>query len=172
MKGQTGASLGTPIAFDEDMPTQFSPNNRSRRTCKRLRAAVTDQRAIRFPLKLLVRYTIDGESGWGELVNISSSGALFTTERALPLGKRAELCIDWPALLLRAVHLKLVAEGQIVRVEPGRAALKALKYEFRTSGSSFLRETSMPASRSSRIAVAAVSTRRSPLQVQISNQAM
>lgn len=86
-------------------------------------------------------------------MNISSSGALFTTERALPLGKQVELWINWPALLLEAVHLKLVAKGPIVRVEPGRAAMKIVRHEFRTSSSSFLREASTPECRSNRVAL-------------------
>lgn len=123
-------------------------------------------------MKLPVRYTIAGELGWGELVNISSSGALFTAERVLPLGKRVELWIAWPALLLEAVHLKLVAKGPIVRVEPGRAALKILKHEFRTSSSSFLWEAFTPECRSNRVEVQASSPRGSSLQVQVANQPM
>jgi hypothetical protein len=169
---RTGAGLGTPSALDARMPTQPSSNDQSPRSPNRLAAAVTCQRAIRFPVKLPVRYKIGGEFGWGELVNISSSGALFTTERALPLRMGVELCIHWPALLLEAVHLNLVAKGPIVRVEPGRAALRILKYEFRTSSSSFLREVSMPESRSSRVAVQAASTDGFSLQVQVANQAM
>jgi hypothetical protein len=136
------------------MPTQSSSSGRSLRNPKRLRAAAAAvQRAVRFPVKLPVRYKVGREVGWGELVNISSSGALFTTERALPLGKQVELWINWPALLLEAVHLKLVAKGPIVRVEPGRAALKIVRHEFRTSSSSFLREASTPECRSNRVAV-------------------
>jgi hypothetical protein len=154
------------------MSTQLSSNDQSPQSPKRLGAAVTCQRAIRFPVKLPVRYKIAGEFGWGELVNISSSGALFSTERALPLGKVVELCINWPALLLEAVPLNLVAKGPIVRVEPGRAALRILKYEFRTSSSAFVREASMPECRSSRVAVQAASTDGFSLQVQVANQAM
>lgn len=105
-------------------------------------------------------------------MNISSSGALFTTERALPLGSRVELWINWPVLLLEAVHLKLVAEGPIVRVQPGRAALKIVSHEFRTSSSSFLWEASAPECPRNWAAVQASSTRGSSLQVQVANQAM
>ena len=169
---RTSASLGTPSALDGSMSIQPSLKDQSRRNPKRLIAAATCQRAIRFPVKLPVRYKIGEEFGWGELVNISSSGALFTTERTLPLRKGVELCIHWPALLLEAVHLNLVAKGPIVRVEPGRAALRILKYEFRTASSSFLREASMPECRSNRVAMQAASTDGFSLQVQVANQAM
>ena len=119
-----------------------------------------------------MRYKVGGEFGWGELVNISSSGALFTTQRDLSPADPVELCINWPARLLQAVPLNLVAKGTIVRVEPGMAAAKILSHEFRTSSSSFLREASMLECRSGRIAVQAASTGGSSLQVQIANQAM
>jgi len=122
-------------------------------------------------VKLPVRYKIGGLSGWGELVNISSSGALFTTERALPLGGRVELWIDWPALLLETVHLKLVARGLIVRVQAGRAAVKIATHEFRTSSSPFQREASTPNAGAIKSAEHA-SSRGSSLQVQVANQAM
>lgn len=169
---RTSAGLGTPSAFDASMSIRPSLKDQSRRTPRRLVAAVTRQRAIRFPVKLPVRYKIGEEFGWGELVNISSSGALFTTERTLPLRKAVELCIHWPALLFEAVPLSLVAKGPIVRVEPGRAALRILKYEFRTASSSFLREASMPEFRTNRVAVQAASTDGFALQVQVANQAM
>src|ERR1700732_2538322 len=104
---RTGAIRGIPIASTGRMPTQPSSNDRPSndrptRKRKRLGATGAGQRAVRFPVKLPVRYKVGGELGWGELVNISSSGALFTTERTLPLGKRVELWINWPALLLEA----------------------------------------------------------------------
>jgi hypothetical protein len=40
-------------------------------------------RAIRFPIKLPVRYEDGGEFGSGEIVNIGSRVALFTTDRAV-----------------------------------------------------------------------------------------
>ncbi|MGA2577403.1 MAG: PilZ domain-containing protein [Bryobacteraceae bacterium] len=154
------------------MSIQFPSNNRSLRNPRRLGPAATGQRAIRFDVRLPLRYKIGGAYGWGELANISSSGALFTTEHALPVGKVVELCINWPALLDQAVPLNLVAKGPIVRVEAGRAAVRILKHEFRTSSSTFLRESSTPECRSSMVAAAAASTRRSSFQAQGANQAM
>ncbi|HUO29667.1 MAG TPA: PilZ domain-containing protein [Bryobacteraceae bacterium] len=121
-------------------------------------------------MRLPVRYTVGGVSGWGELVNISSGGALFTTERELPLGKPVELCVNWPVLLLEEVPLKLVIKGWIIRVEPGKAAVKIGRYEFRTSGSTFQRDAFSPERGCGTEAQASVS--RSALQMQVANQAM
>jgi c-di-GMP-binding flagellar brake protein YcgR len=68
----------------------------------------------------------------GKTVNISSSGVLFTTDRALILGRRLEISIDWPVKLNEKCALKLVARGRVVRFEGDRAALEILQHEFRT----------------------------------------
>ena len=73
----------------------------------------------------------------GEILNISSCGALVTTERPLALNADARLSVKWPVLLSNSVHLTLVVAGKIVRVEAGRAALDIDKYEFRTCSPSF-----------------------------------
>lgn len=92
---------------------------------------------LRFPLSLPVRYITRGDAGWGEILNISSSGALFTTEHPLPVRASAKLYIKWPVLLSDSVHLNLVASGRIVRVEPGRAAIRIKRHEFRTCSPTF-----------------------------------
>jgi hypothetical protein len=101
------------------------------------------RQAICFPIALPVRYQADGASGWGAIVNISSRGALFTTERALALDSCVEVYIKWPVLLHNSVQLSLIALGTIIRVEPGRAALEIERYEFRTCVPSFF-ENSQP----------------------------
>ncbi|MFN7993591.1 MAG: PilZ domain-containing protein [Bryobacteraceae bacterium] len=131
-------------------------------------AGVEDARkAIRFPVKLPVRYRVGQEVGWGEIVNISSNGALFTTERPLPVGKRVELFIDWPVLLSDSVRLNLVASGSIVRVESDKAAVRIRKHEFRTSSSSFQRKTAATG-----YGTGAGSARWPGLQAQITNHPM
>jgi hypothetical protein len=92
-------------------------------------------------MKLSVRYQAGGESGWGKIVNISSKGALFTTDRALALHACVELYVRWPVLLHNSVQLRLIAAGTIIRVEPGRAALAIEKYEFRTCVPSFFQRS-------------------------------
>ncbi len=95
------------------------------------------RQAIRFPIRVPVRYHAGGEIGWGESASIGSKGALFTTDRALALNACVELNIKWPVLLHDSVQLRLIACGTIVRTEPGRAELAIGKYEFRTCAPAF-----------------------------------
>ncbi len=91
-----------------------------------------NRKALRFQLALPVRYRTAYDAGSGEILNISSCGVLFTTERPLALDADASLSVKWPVLLSNSVHLSLFVGGRIVRVEPGQAALEIQKYEFRT----------------------------------------
>jgi hypothetical protein len=95
--------------------------------------------ADRFPIEREVRYkvlsrksSLEGESGTGMTVNMSSNGVLFTTDRYLLPGRRLEVSISWPAQLNSKVALKLVARGRVVRSEEGKAAIEIHQYEFRT----------------------------------------
>jgi hypothetical protein len=95
--------------------------------------------ADRFPIVREVHYKIlsgrdFAETGGGETINMSSSGILFTAEHEIKQGKRLELSVSWPAWLNDKCRLKLVAKGQVVRAEDGRAAMRIEKHEFRTRG--------------------------------------
>jgi hypothetical protein len=70
----------------------------------------------------------------GKTINMSSKGVLFESSIELPVGKRVELMIAWPAMLNEKCRLKMVAIGRIVRVENGIVATSILKHEFRTQG--------------------------------------
>jgi c-di-GMP-binding flagellar brake protein YcgR len=98
------------------------------------------RRADRFPIEREMHYRVlnkrSEESGNGKTVNISSSGILFATEEALPLGRRVELSISWPAQLNGKCPLKLVARGRVVRFEKGLVAIEIQQYEFRTQAAS------------------------------------
>jgi hypothetical protein len=104
---------------------------------KRLEGAAEARQGKRFKLKMPLRYATAEASGFGEVVNISSSGVLFTTQKPLKVDVAAELSIKWPVMLDDAVQLNLVAAGMIVRGEAGKAALMIEKYEFRTCGPTF-----------------------------------
>lgn len=94
--------------------------------------------AVRFPIEQDVRYKVFTrntiEVGMGKTVNMSSNGVLFTTERALSLGERLEVAVNWPAQLDHKCALKLVTTGRVVRSEAGVAAIAIERYEFRTQG--------------------------------------
>jgi hypothetical protein len=91
----------------------------------------------RFPLREEVAYRLlqprsAPVTGSGRTINIGSGGLLFTTEERLPAGRMVEISINWPARLGGTCPLKMVAKGRIVRSEPGKAAMRIERYEFRT----------------------------------------
>ncbi|HEX8984721.1 MAG TPA: PilZ domain-containing protein [Bryobacteraceae bacterium] len=94
--------------------------------------------AVRFPIEQEVRYKVFNrntiEVGSGRTVNMSSNGVLFTTERALAVGERLEVAVNWPAQLDHRCPLKLVTTGRVVRSDGDRAAIAIERYEFRTRG--------------------------------------
>jgi len=115
------------------------------------------RRAIRFPIKLPVRYEDGGVFGRGEIVNIGSRVALFTTDRALALDACVELYVKWPVLLDNSVQLCLIASGAIIRIEPGRAEMAIGRYEFRTCALSFFEP-----SHTRHLAIRGASAQKSP----------
>jgi CheY-like chemotaxis protein len=91
----------------------------------------------RFPCRLAVTYQALEHpfftgTAVSETLNISSKGMLFTTDEPLQTGQLLQVSVDWPARLENQVPLKLVAEGRIVRITGGQAAMRIDKYEFRT----------------------------------------
>jgi len=64
------------------------------------------------------------KTGIGRIIDISSSGAAFTTESLLRPGTRAALYIPWPISLDGGVPVELHAAGKVVRGEETRAALQ------------------------------------------------
>jgi len=102
------------------------------------------RQATRFALSLPVRYSLAHGRGWGEILNISSGGALLMIRRPASCGEPVELNIGWPVLLNERVHLNLVARGTVVRVEAGPIAVKFERCDLRTSSSSFVRQAILP----------------------------
>ncbi len=93
----------------------------------------------RFPFREDVAYRLLSSrpttlAGTGKTLNFSSSGILFTTRERLPVGRKVELSVNWPAQLGGRCLLKFVALGKVVRSESNRAAVRIEKYEFRTRG--------------------------------------
>lgn len=93
----------------------------------------------RFPILSEVRYHgrkgKDSESaGTGQIINISSTGVLFTTEHQLLTGQPLELLMNWPAKLDGNCKLRLRVRGKVVWATHGAAAMSIEKHEFRTRG--------------------------------------
>ena len=99
-----------------------------------------DRRAhIRYPICMDLWYTVQDRrrppaSGNGHVVDLSSSGLRFTTDRPLEAGKKVELAISWPRSLDGDVQLQLVARGEIVWAKENEVAVHIQRHEFRTRG--------------------------------------
>jgi hypothetical protein len=93
----------------------------------------------RFPIQQDVRYQcVKGSRisavGVGKTVEISSREVRFTTQHPLQRGQKMRLAMNWPAMLDNTCRMKLEISGWIVHSEPGEAAVKIERYEFRTRG--------------------------------------
>jgi hypothetical protein len=93
----------------------------------------------RFPIQQDVRYQCMKGSricavGLGKTLEISSREVRFTTQQPLKRGQKMRLAMDWPAMLDNTCHMKLEISGWIIDSDPGEAAVKIERYEFRTRG--------------------------------------
>jgi hypothetical protein len=91
----------------------------------------------RFPVREEVRYRVmhsksEKVTGSGVTLNFGSGGILFTTREKLPMGRTVELSVNWPARLGGICPLQFVATGQVVRSEDDTAAVRIIRYEFKT----------------------------------------
>ncbi len=94
----------------------------------------------RFPLALEVRYTVlDGRvpvhTGSGRIIDLSTSGLRFTSDRPLLVGMRVAVSIDWPFLHDLGVQVRLIASGVVVRSNGTETAYGIEHHEFTTHGS-------------------------------------
>ena len=72
-------------------------------------------------------------TGIGTTVDLSSGGILFQTDRPVPNGGNLEVSIAWPARLHNIAPMQLVVSGRVVRGGGGKAAIRVIQHEFRTS---------------------------------------
>jgi len=91
----------------------------------------------RYPMQVDLEYKmLDGrkvlKTGIGRTLNLSSSGILFESEDALPIGSSLRLSIEWPARLDNRVGLTLCVMGRTVRSSGTCTAVEILSHEFRT----------------------------------------
>jgi len=97
------------------------------------------RRTSRFPVQEDVKYSLilsktSKSSGIGKTLNFGSGGILFTTDEKLPVGRTVELSVNWPARLGGTCPLQFVATGRVVRSDANSAAVRIVRYEFRTRG--------------------------------------
>src|ERR1017187_7508551 len=101
-------------------------------------ADIPDRRGTsRFPLREDIKYTVlhsrtQKTSGTGKTLNFGSGGILFTTDEKPPVGCTVELAVNWPARLGGTCPLQFVATGRVVRSDAKCAAVRIVRYEFRT----------------------------------------
>jgi hypothetical protein len=94
------------------------------------------RRSIRFPIERSLRYQtvnrLGKPAGLGKTINMSSSGILFNSSEALPVGTQLELTVSWPARQKEHPPLALVVCGRINRIDDSsQIALNILQYKFR-----------------------------------------
>ncbi|MGI8990747.1 MAG: PilZ domain-containing protein [Bryobacteraceae bacterium] len=93
----------------------------------------------RFPMDREVRYRIletrkHHPQCAGKTLDMSSKGILFETVDAVPVGKRLEISVNWPAQLNKTCRLKFVALAKVVWSDGKRVAVTIERHEFRTQG--------------------------------------
>jgi hypothetical protein len=93
-------------------------------------------RRYRVDLKLRYSFRVGNgawQSGFGTVRDMSRGGILLAADRELPSGAAVELVIRWPFRLQGVCPLELVMEGEVVRVQGARAAIRSSRYQFRSS---------------------------------------
>jgi c-di-GMP-binding flagellar brake protein YcgR len=124
-----------------DRGWDFGEDKHIMRTAVILQAATTVERREndRFPVQEDITYRLvtskpSGMAGTGKTLNFSSGGILFSTRERLPIGRKLEIAVNWPAQLGGRCLLKFVAIGKVVRAEVDYAAVRIERYEFKTRG--------------------------------------
>jgi PilZ domain len=99
------------------------------------------RKSHRFPVHQALQYRVvkpstEKVTGVGQILDMSGSGILFSTQGQLRLGRTLEVTMTWPARLDGICRLKFVASGRVVRSEGQLVAMRIQRYEFHTRGSS------------------------------------
>jgi hypothetical protein len=86
----------------------------------------------RFAMELELRYTLtSGQTGTGEVQNMSTGGLLFRCGIMLPAGELIRADLTWPFLLESGQPLELIVHGMILRSDLAGTAISISKYQFR-----------------------------------------
>jgi hypothetical protein len=123
LKERTSIPCARPRRPKSPAPEPIVPDRRSNR---RYEIALDLRWRLTYRNRLI-------DTGFGRTVDLSSRGALFKTDRELPVGLRISLSVEWPVLLNDATRLQLIVEGEIVRSARTWAAIRAERHEFRTA---------------------------------------
>lgn len=99
----------------------------------------TERRAkCRYPLELNVRFHTMGTArptaGFGQTLNMSSSGMFLACSGKIAEGTRLKLFVEWPSLLNGTTPLQLITVGTVVRSSAMGLSVVFESYQFRTMG--------------------------------------
>ncbi len=85
----------------------------------------------RFPMNAAAHYVFSGIRGEAVTHDISSGGVFLKTPVILPVGKRLQIFIDWPALLDNHCPLRLVVSGRVLRSDTTGTAVGIIRYDYK-----------------------------------------
>lgn len=76
-------------------------------------------RAHRYPVAAPFRYRAIGETEWraGKVVNVSSTGVLFSAEATVRPGMAIEMCFSLPPAKANAGGAQVISSGFVVRTD-------------------------------------------------------
>ena len=79
-----------------------------------------------------MRYRTSGEPAWSEAttVNISRSGVLLQTEKALQPQTALEMLLELPTEIAGELPANVICYGPVVRSDPPFAAVSIVHYRF------------------------------------------
>lgn len=90
--------------------------------------------AVRFPVKLPISITVEGEQHTADTDNMSAGGVLFHLDADMEIGSSVEFQIAMPAAVLGAnTDVLVTGTGRVVRCNPegSRRAVAAVIDEYR-----------------------------------------
>ena len=89
----------------------------------------------RFAMELELRYELtSGQTGTGEVLNISTGGMLFRGGIMLPIGELIRADLTWPFLQESGQPLELRVHGMVLRSDLASTAITISKYQIRAAG--------------------------------------
>lgn len=108
-------------SIDRDNPMRLTVEPRERRG------------SARYPLALEIRYSVArGETGAGQIIDISRTGLRFAAQGHHERGRRLEIAINWPVLLEGRVPLQLTVAGKVVWSSRTEVAVQIYRHSFKT----------------------------------------
>lgn len=100
--------------------------------------AIERRSKCRYPIEMNVRFHTMGTArpaaGFGQTLNMSSSGMLLACSGKIAEGTRLKLFIEWPSLLNGTTPLQLITVGTVVRSTELGLSVVFESYQFRTMG--------------------------------------